>query len=77
MIINIWFKIGFNLESFEHGDGDIIEVWDIGGRWTIRTHFYPNTDGLIFVLDCSDTSRIQEAMESLLHTVNIMITLFS
>lgn len=64
--------LGFNLETFEHGD-DIIEVWDIGGRWTIRTHFYPNTDGLIFVLDGADKSRIDEANLSLLQTVILLL----
>ncbi|XP_035703961.1 ADP-ribosylation factor 4 isoform X2 [Folsomia candida] len=63
----------FNLETFEHGD-DIIEVWDIGGRWTIRTHFYPNTDGLIFVLDGADKSRIDEANLSLLQTEDVRLT---
>lgn len=62
------------MENFEHC-GEIIELWDIGGRWTIRTHFFPNTDGLIFVIDVNDRERLEEANVSLLDTVNKFIKL--
>uniref|UniRef100_T1GSB7 small monomeric GTPase n=1 Tax=Megaselia scalaris TaxID=36166 RepID=T1GSB7_MEGSC len=43
-------------------------VWDIGGQDKIRPlwkYYYKNTEGLIFVVDCNDQDRIQQARKEL------------
>jgi small GTP-binding protein len=55
--------IGFNVEAIEH-KGLNLHVWDIGGQERIRAlwrHYYHNTQGLIFVVDSNDVTRVEEA----------------
>ena len=55
--------IGFNAETLEYR-GFNMNVWDIGGQDKIRDlwrYYFHNTDGLIFVVDSNDSSRIDEA----------------
>ncbi len=73
--------IGFNVESI-HPDPNskvcdrlsnktVFTVWDIGGQERIRSlwrYYYEGTDIIVFVVDASDTQRIQEAADSL-HSV--------
>nr|XP_033799998.1 ADP-ribosylation factor-like [Geotrypetes seraphini] len=43
-------------------------VWDVGGQEKIRIlwkHYFINTDGLVFVVDSSDSERFSEAKEEL------------
>ena len=43
-------------------------VWDIGGQTKIRPlwqHYYENCDGIIYVVDSSDSLRMKEAREEL------------
>ncbi|ORY55183.1 ADP-ribosylation factor protein 6, partial [Neocallimastix californiae] len=43
-------------------------VWDVGGQDKIRPlwrHYYAGTQGLIFIVDSSDSARIAEAGEEL------------
>merc|ERR1711959_453887 len=59
--------IGFNMESVEYKKTKL-SVWDIGGQHKIRAlwrHYYENTDALIYVVDSSDTERIELAKEEL------------
>ncbi|KAJ8712363.1 hypothetical protein PYW07_005205 [Mythimna separata] len=59
--------IGFNVETVEYKNISFT-VWDVGGQDKIRPlwrHYYQNTQGLIFVVDSSDTKRIQEAENEL------------
>lgn len=59
--------IGFNVEHIEYNKLDLT-IWDVGGQETIRKlwrHYYHGTDGLIFVVDSSDTSRLDEARDEL------------
>jgi ADP-ribosylation factor protein 1 len=59
--------IGFNVESLQYKKLKFT-VWDVGGQDKIRPlwrHYYQNTQGLIFVVDCSDRDRINEAKEEL------------
>lgn len=59
--------IGFNVETLEYKNINFT-VWDIGGQDKIRPlwrHYFQNTQGLIFVLDSSDRSRIEEASREL------------
>ncbi|CAH0400918.1 unnamed protein product [Chilo suppressalis] len=59
--------IGFNVETVEYRNISFT-VWDVGGQDKIRPlwrHYYQNTQGLIFVVDSSDTKRIAEAENEL------------
>jgi small GTP-binding protein len=59
--------IGFNVEAIEH-KGLNLHVWDIGGQERIRAlcrHYYHNTQGLIFVVDSNDVTRVEEARNEL------------
>jgi len=42
----------------------LFTVWDVGGQEKLRPlwrHYFNNTDGLIYVVDCQDTDRLQRA----------------
>ncbi|XP_023180269.1 ADP-ribosylation factor 1-like [Xiphophorus maculatus] len=59
--------IGFNVETVEYKNISFT-VWDVGGQSVIRPlwrHYYTNTQGLIFVIDSSDSERIKEAADEL------------
>ena len=59
--------IGFNVESVEYKNIKFT-VWDIGGQDRIRPlwrHYFRGTQGLIFVVDCIDKDRINEARDEL------------
>uniref|UniRef100_A0ACB8G6M4 Uncharacterized protein n=1 Tax=Sphaerodactylus townsendi TaxID=933632 RepID=A0ACB8G6M4_9SAUR len=48
-------------------------VWDVGGQDKIRPlwrHYYTGTQGLIFVVDCADRDRIDEARQELHRIIN-------
>lgn len=61
--------IGFNVEMIDTKKNRrklALTVWDIGGQKTMRPHwkkFYQDTAGLIFVVDCSDRERLNEARQ--------------
>ena len=60
--------IGFNLETVTPVKGISFTVWDIGGQKKIRDlwrYYYESTDGLIFVVDSTDSDRFDEASEEL------------
>jgi small GTP-binding protein len=47
-----------------------IKVFDLAGQTVMRAtwkHYYSSIDGIIFVLDCTDTERIQETRDELLN----------
>ena len=55
--------IGFNVESVEYKNINFT-VWDVGGQSKIRPlwrHYYQGTQGLVFVVDSTDTARLEEA----------------
>lgn len=59
--------IGFNVESLQYKKLNM-NIWDVGGQDRLRPlwrYYFHNTQGLIFVVDCNDTSRIQLAAEEL------------
>merc|ERR1712070_262047 len=48
--------IGFNVETVDCKNISF-NVWDVGGQDKIRPlwrHYYQNTQGIIFVVDCND-----------------------
>lgn len=51
--------IGFNVETITVS-GIEFTMWDVGGCDKIRPlwrHYYKNTQGLVFIVDCSDNQR--------------------
>ncbi|KAG8036975.1 hypothetical protein G9C98_004297 [Cotesia typhae] len=55
--------VGFNVETVTYRNVKF-NVWDVGGQDKIRPlwrHYYTGTQGLIFVVDCADRDRIDEA----------------
>ena len=59
--------IGFNVETVEF-KGFNMNIWDIGGQERLRKlwrHYYARSHGLIFVVDCNDVNRIEDARKSL------------
>jgi ADP-ribosylation factor-like protein 1 len=43
-------------------------VWDLGGQSSIRPYwrcYYPNTDAIIYVVDSTDTERLDTARAEL------------
>ena len=59
--------IGFNVETLKFKNIEF-NIWDIGGQNKIRTlwrHYFPNTNGIIFVIDSSDKQRINEAKKEI------------
>lgn len=59
--------VGFNVETVTYKKTRF-NVWDVGGQDKIRPlwrHYYTGTQGLIFVVDCADADRIDEAKQEL------------
>ena len=59
--------IGFNVETVNILSTNCT-VWDVGGEDKIRhlwRHYYQNIDAIIWVQDCNDRYRIEEAKEEL------------
>lgn len=55
--------IGFNVEKVQYKNV-LFTVWDVGGQEKLRPlwrHYFNNTDGLIYVVDCADRDRINRA----------------
>ena len=52
--------IGFNVETVKYKNVKF-QVWDLGGQTSIRPYwrcYYPNTQGIIYVVDATDTDRL-------------------
>ena len=51
----------------------VFHLQDVGGQDKIRPlwrHYYTGTQGLIFVVDCADKDRIEEARQELHRIIN-------
>jgi len=60
--------IGFNVETVEYKNIKFT-MWDVGGQDKIRPlwrHYYIGTDALIWVVDSTDTMRLEESKEEML-----------
>ncbi|KAH3764598.1 ADP-ribosylation factor 4 [Pelomyxa schiedti] len=60
--------IGFNIEALEYKNKLRFTMWDVGGQDKLRplwAHYYRNSDALIFVVDSSDSERVEEAADEL------------
>ena len=61
-IENVMPTQGFNVKSLVQNDFKL-NVWDIGGQKTIRPYwrnYFDRTDALIYVIDSSDSRRLDE-----------------
>jgi len=59
--------LGFNIKTLFFKDFKL-SIWDVGGQVSIRTYwrnFFEQTDGLIWVIDSSDQSRLQSCKTEL------------
>ncbi|CCF60254.1 hypothetical protein KAFR_0J01900 [Kazachstania africana CBS 2517] len=59
--------VGFNVETVTYKNIKF-NMWDVGGQERLRPlwrHYFPATSALIFVIDCSDRERFNEAKEEL------------
>ncbi|KAL6931523.1 probable ADP-ribosylation factor-like protein 1 [Hanseniaspora guilliermondii] len=59
--------IGFNVETINYKNIKL-NVWDLGGQTSIRPYwrcYYTNTQGIIFVIDSTDTERLNIASTEL------------
>lgn len=59
--------VGFNVEFVDYKNVSFA-LWDVGGQKTLRPlwrHYYDNTDAVIFVVDSTDTRRLDAAREAL------------
>lgn len=64
--------VGFNVETVSFKNFKL-NVWDVGGQDKIRPlwrHYFVGTEALIFVVDCSDHERIDEARMELHKIIN-------
>ncbi|XP_050514509.1 ADP-ribosylation factor 6-like [Diabrotica virgifera virgifera] len=64
--------VGFNVETITYKNVKF-HVWDVGGQEKIRLlwrHYYTGTHGVIFVVDCDDRERINEAREEFHRIIN-------
>merc|ERR1712032_1209484 len=55
--------IGFNVESVTYKNLNF-NVWDLGGQTSIRPYwrcYYSNTAAVVFVIDSTDTERLETA----------------
>eukprot|EP00475_Leptophrys_vorax_P016868 TRINITY_DN2336_c0_g1_i1.p1 TRINITY_DN2336_c0_g1~~TRINITY_DN2336_c0_g1_i1.p1 ORF type:complete len:182 (+),score=41.85 TRINITY_DN2336_c0_g1_i1:77-622(+) len=59
--------IGFNVETLNYKNIKF-QVWDLGGQTNIRPYwrcYFPNTNGIIFVVDSTDVERLETAKKEL------------
>jgi len=59
--------IGFNVERVEYKNLKMT-IWDIGGQDRLRPlwrHYYENTNGVIFVVDSCDRTRVKIARDEI------------
>lgn len=64
--------VGFNVETIKYRNVSF-NVWDIGGQGKIRPlwrHYFTGTQAFIFVVDCADGDRLDEAKEEFHRVLN-------
>uniref|UniRef100_A0A8D0B031 ADP-ribosylation factor-like protein 14 n=1 Tax=Salvator merianae TaxID=96440 RepID=A0A8D0B031_SALMN len=60
--------IGFNVEMIETRENIALTIWDVGGQQKMRTawtDYLENTDCLVYVVDSTDESRLEESKKEL------------
>mmetsp|Transcript_8584 Transcript_8584/g.12241 ORF Transcript_8584/g.12241 Transcript_8584/m.12241 type:complete len:188 (+) Transcript_8584:61-624(+) len=64
--------LGFNIKTLNHRSYKL-NIWDVGGQRTIRAYwrnYFEKTDGLIWVVDSSDRSRLEQCRDELFSILN-------
>jgi len=64
--------IGFNVETVEYKNLKFT-IWDVGGQPKLRPlwkHYYLNTQAVIYVIDSSDESRLDESHDELVKLIS-------
>ena len=59
--------IGFNVEELNYKNLSMT-MWDVGGQDKIRrlwSHYYENSDAIMYVIDSNDKDRLSEARDEL------------
>jgi ADP-ribosylation factor-like protein 2 len=59
--------LGFQINTMEY-KGHKLNIWDVGGQQTIRAYwrnYFETTEGLIWVVDSSDTMRLEDCRREL------------
>jgi small GTP-binding protein len=59
--------VAFNIETVELGKLRL-QIWDLGGQIGLRRYwrlYFPNSDGIVFVIDSADRERIDLCAEQL------------
>lgn len=67
---NIIPTVGYNVETIKF-ENQKLNIWDIGGQTNIRPlwrRYFLGTEMLLFVVDCCDVDRLEEA-KKILHKV--------
>ena len=66
--------LGFTIQTLPHNaTGTTLHVWDVGGQRSLRAYwrnYFEATDGLVWVVDSTDTRRLddcRQALAELLH----------
>mmetsp|Transcript_20746 Transcript_20746/g.21400 ORF Transcript_20746/g.21400 Transcript_20746/m.21400 type:complete len:183 (+) Transcript_20746:63-611(+) len=57
--------IAFSIETIQYNNIHIT-AWDVGGRSNLRPlwrHYYPNTNGVVFVIDSNDRDRMEDVID--------------
>ncbi|KAJ1112388.1 hypothetical protein NDU88_000652 [Pleurodeles waltl] len=65
--------IGFNVDTMEPIRNVSFTVWDVASHVKLRPlwrHYFKNTDGLLFVVDSTDSERFEEAQYELMVIIN-------
>ena len=64
--------IGFNVEEVKYKNLSMT-MWDVGGQDKIRrlwSHYYENSDAIVYVIDSNDRDRLSEARDELHKMLN-------
>lgn len=64
--------IGFNVESLEY-KSICFDIWEFGGQPRNRLmsrHYFPGTQGFVFVIDSSDRESLEEARSDLIRLLS-------
>lgn len=59
--------LGFNIKTLDFNEYKL-NIWDVGGQQTLRSYwrnYFEETDGLIWVVDSADTTRLQDCKNEL------------
>lgn len=67
-IVQCFRCLGFNVETVTPCRGVSLTVWDVGGQDSLRAlwhHYFDHVDGLVFVIDSTDTRRLGTAKAEL------------